>query len=687
MHRLITIVALVISTHLLHAEQIDFSPNDVLHTRFCSDLDISPNGRYVAYTVDREREPRDPVGPSYSELFVAKTNSSWVRSFVAGHVDVSSPKFSPDGKSIAFLLQRGKNEKTQVWRVFLDGGEAVQITNSSSDVQFFAWHPSGETVAYLATAGESEQEKLLKQKGYNFVFYEENLKHKNIYLQKIPKDDQSTPAVQLTNDITVWDFVFSPDGRYLAASASPQNLIDHYYMFRDIIMLDTQTQKQRTLVDVPGKLGSYAFNPDGEMLAYTAAIDRKDHAVSQVYVIPCKGGQVSNRTEPDFKGHVEWVGWVDAKTIVYKSAEGCRSTYSTVATQGGKRKILLDSKQIGLVFGKPSLSDNFPVMAFIAENAHMPPEAFYWNGKAQPKRLHNLNSWLEKRKLGSQQPIIYKARDGSEIEGLLVKPTKYRAGRKYPTVVFVHGGPEDHQSDGWLTSYSTPFQVLASKGYVVFAPNYRASTGYGVRHALTGYEDPAGVEFDDIADGIDFLVKSGYSDPKRIGLAGGSYGGYAAAWFASYYTRYVKAVCMFVGISNIISKRGTTDIPYEELYVHSGKPLEKMWELNLKRSPVYWAHQSKTAVLIVGGSDDTRVHPSQSIEFYRRLKMNRHPAVRLVQYPGEQHGNRKLPARKDLLYRQIQWFDWYLFNDKPLDGPMPPLDISDLYDLDSLKSS
>ena len=139
---------------------------------------------------------------------------------------------------------------------------------------------------------------------------------------------------------------------------------------------------------------------------------------------------------------------------------------------------------------------------------------------------------------------------------------------------------------------------------------------------------------------------------------------------------------MFVGISNLISKRSTTDIPYEELYVHSGRQLEEMWDENLKRSPVYYAHQSKTAVLIVGGADDTRVHPSQSMEYYRRLKMNDHPAVRLVQYPGEGHGNRKQTSQRDMLYRLLDWYDWYVKDANDFDGPMPPLDISNYYGLD-----
>jgi dipeptidyl aminopeptidase/acylaminoacyl peptidase len=227
-----------------------------------------------------------------------------------------------------------------------------------------------------------------------------------------------------------------------------------------------------------------------------------------------------------------------------------------------------------------------------------------------------------------------------------------------------------------------PPQVLAGRGYFVFLPNYRSSTGYGVEVIHTDHVgNPAGKEFDDIADGIDYLVEKGLVDPERVGLGGGSYGGYAAAWFSSYYTEKVKAVCMLVGISDLISKRGTTDIPYEELYVHSGRKLQDMWELALERSPLYYADKSKTAVLILGGQDDTRVDPSQSMEYYRQLKMAGNTPVRLVQYPGEGHGNQKQPGRADVLYRTLEWMDWYVKDGKPLDGPMPALDLSDSYGL------
>jgi len=453
-------------------------------------------------------------------------------------------------------------------------------------------------------------------------------------------------------------------------------------MFRKIYLLDLDTKNLKKLTDNRGKLGNYAFNPSGIKLVYAASLTRADRQVSQVYVIDTKGGPEKNLTIPDFRGHVNWVGWKDNQTILYQSGEGVWSTLSKVDAAGGERHIILHSKKEGSIFKALSYDNRCNRFAMIGSSPTIPGEVYFWKPGNEIRQLTQSNPWLEELVLGTQKVVNYKARDGLEIEGLLIYPVNYRAGQHYPLVVYIHGGPEHHNYNNWLSPYSRPGQVLAGKGYAVFYPNYRASTGYGVNFGMEGYGDPAGKEFDDIADGIEYLINEDIVDADRVGLAGGSYGGYAAAWFATYYTKYVKAVCMFVGVSDLISRRGTTDIVYEELYVHSGKKLEEMWDLSLKRSPIYWAHQSKTAVLIYGGADDTRVHPSQSLELYWRLTMNDHPAVRLVQYPGEKHGNAKQPGQRDVLYRQIQWLDWYVYDKKPLDGPLPPIDISDCYGLE-----
>jgi len=663
------------------AAQEVFNSEDVFKIKSCTDAKISPDGKWIAYTVRVQRNVNEDAGRAYSELYLVSTSTGEIRPFVCGKVNVSSPKWSSDGSKIAFLTKRGEKAQTQIWVISTTGGEAQQVSNSKTKVLSFQWHPLENKIGYTAINPKSKYETDLAKKGYGFIFYEENIKHRNLYLIDLANSNVD----QLTKDRTVWDFEFSPDGKKIAASISAENLIDHRYMFRKVYILNLENNSLNQLTDNQGKIGNYVFSPDGSKLVYTAALNREDNQISQVYVIDTAGRKGRNLTIPGFRGHVNWVGWKDDNTVMYRAGEGVWPTLSTVNVNGGGRKIILSGKEKKIIFSKPDGDNNCTNFAMVGSSPSFPAEVFVWKQGEMLKRLTTLNPWLEEKSLGEQTVIKYNARDNLEIEGLLVHPVDYKSDKKYPLIVYVHGGPEHHNYNTWLTRYSTPGQVMSGKGYLVFYPNYRAGTGYGVKFAREGYGDPAGKEFDDIADGIDYLVKEGMVDDDRVGLAGGSYGGYASAWFATYYTKYVKAVCMFVGVSDLISKQGTTDIAYENMYVHMGKLLEEMWDLSLKRSPIYWAHQSKTAILIYGGTADTRVHPSQSMELYRRLKLNDHPAVRLVQYPGEGHGNAKQPGQRDVLNRQIQWFDWYVRDKKIFHGQMPDLDISESYGVELIQ--
>ena len=661
--------------------QEPLSPTDLLKLRQVSSAELSPDGLSVAYTLAVPRSASDDPGPAYLELYVLSTRTKEIKPFVTGPVRISSVSWSPDGSSLGFLMARGAEALTQVWTIPLSGGEARALTAAPAGVLSYAWHPSGSSIGYVATLPDSKRAKALAAKGYGFVYYEENLKHRNLYLQDIGPGAPSA-ARQLTDSLSVWSFVFSPDGKTAAIAASEKNLVDHSYMFQRIHILTLAERSLRKLSSNEGKLGNFAFSPDGTMLAYAAAFERKDHAVSQAYVIPVAGGDAHNLTPAGFRGHITWVGWKDRTTVLYRAGEGTAVTLNAVKPSGSDRTVLLSSASSGVVMGALSFSADRKILAFIGDAPTNPGNLFLWKGSGKPELLVDANPWLSAKQLGLQETIQYQSRDGKTIEGLLIYPVGYKKGTRYPLVVFVHGGPEAHNSNGWLTDYGTPGQVLAGKGYAVFYPNYRSSTGYGLEYAAVGHGDPAGKEFDDIADGISSIIDRGVADVNRVGLGGGSYGGYAAAWFATYYTRTVKAVCMFVGISDLTSKRLTTDIPLEELYVHSGKPLEDMWNLSLQRSPIVYARQSKTATLIFGGTADPRVHPSQSLELYRMMKLNNHPAVRLVQYPGEGHGNARQPGRIDVLYRTLDWFDWYVRDLKPLSGPMPPLDLSERYGLE-----
>ena len=216
-------------------------------------------------------------------------------------------------------------------------------------------------------------------------------------------------------------------------------------------------------------------------------------------------------------------------------------------------------------------------------------------------------------------------------------------------------------------------QMAAAKGYAVFYPNYRGSTGRGVAFSRLSQGDPAGREFDDLVDGVDHLIAMGLVNKKKVGITGGSYGGYASAWGATYYSNRFAASVMFVGVSDLVSKVGTTDIQHEMYHVHLGFwPWEK-WDEMLLRSPIYYANQSRTPTLIMHGEGDTRVDPGQAKEFYQHLRLRGKAPVRLVMYPGEGHGNTKSASRYDYSLRMFRWFDHFLMKGKK-DAPEHELD-------------
>jgi len=674
----VVFVALALSAPTSGAGVLE--PEDVLSLRYATSARLSPDGGSIAYTVSVPRAIDDEPGPRYSELHVVSTRTRISRPFVTGKTRVSATRWRPDGRAISFIMRRGQDARPQVWVIPVGGGEAVQATHAPNGVIAYGWHPDGKRIFYTSTEPESKRRKKLDKLGYGFVFYEEDLHNRNLYVETV--GDPAGEPERLVDGINVWTVRISPDGRLVGMGASPHNLVDERYINQHLFVYNLDDGSTTQITHNPGKFGSFTFSPDGTRVVYTAALTRSDDAVSQVLVQDLGGAEARNLTPPKFKGHVVWARWKNDGTVMYRADEGVWTTLSVVPATGGKRHVIFDSRNENYTFSNPTFSVDNKRMAFTASSPRMPRDVYFWKGSGKPQRLTTLNAFLADRDLAQCKPVTFKARDGWPVEGLLYYPVGYEEGTRYPLVVEVHGGPESRYGYSWHSSYFQPPQVLAGRGFAVFLPNYRASTGYGIEHARANYGNPAGVEFDDIADGIRYLIETGLADPKRVGLGGGSYGGFAAAWFATYYTRLVRAAVMFVGISDLVSKRGTTDIPYEELYVHSGKKLEDMWKLSTERSPIYYARNSRTATLILGGTADTRVHPSQSLELYRRMKMNDHPAVRLVQYPGEGHGNRKMPGRRDVLYRTLRWYDWFVKDAHPFDGGMPPVDLSDLYPMD-----
>ena len=348
-----------------------------------------------------------------------------------------------------------------------------------------------------------------------------------------------------------------------------------------------------------------------------------------------------------------------------RASRRCSAKYAPTAAAGGSEWRRAARSSLSVAAAKSGL------LAITADSPRHPAEVFALPADASaPKRLTTSNAWLESQRLAPHEVITHKARDGQELQGILVRPldSKDRA----PLILYVHGGPESHVTNGWLTGYATPGQVAAARGFAVFYPNYRGSTGRGVAFSKLSQGDPAGKEFDDLVDAVDHLVTIGVADKAKVGITGGSYGGYATGWASTYYSERFAAGVMFVGISDKISRVGTTDIANEEYLVHARKRPWDAWQFFVERSPIYHAGKSRTPLLILHGKDDPRVHPTQSLELYRYLKLHGRSPVRLVWYPGEQHGNRRAASRLDYNLRMMRWFEHYL---KGPGGEPPPAQI------------
>ena len=310
-------------------------------------------------------------------------------------------------------------------------------------------------------------------------------------------------------------------------------------------------------------------------------------------------------------------------------------------------------------------------LAVEANSPRHPGELFVWNNNTF-ERWTSHNPWLSDITFGNQRAVTYTARDGQKVEGVLIEPIGRPQRGGAPTILNVHGGPEAHESNGWQTAYSKPGQVAAGQGYAVFLPNYRGSTGYGTAFSKQHQGDYAGKEFDDLVDAKRHLVAMGVADADRVGLTGGSYGGFATAWGSTYYSSEFAAGVMFVGISNNISKFGTTDIPMEMYNVHELKWPWEEWDELLQRSPIYHVDKAKTPLLIMHGEDDTRVSPTQSYELFRHIKLRQpETPVRLVLYPNEGHGSARAAARYDYNVRMMRWFNTYLKTGNR-SAPLPP---------------
>ena len=629
---------------------------DVAKLRNVGSAVIAPDGSRIAYTLVVPRGPTTETdGPAWVELHVLGRDGV-SHPFVTGEVNVSAVRWTRDGRSISFLAKRGKDEFRGLYSISAEGGEAGRLISHTADIDAYSWSPDGKRVAFLAADESPKKRRELEKKGFNQQVYEESAPASRVWIASIGWQE-AKPRLFSEVSGSGSEIEWAPTGGSLSVAIAPTSLIDDWYMRRKITVVDAESGKVAAKIDNPGKLGSIAWSPDGKSLAFLSAADLHDPSAGRLMVAPASGGAARD-VLPGYEGNVAQIAWRDADTIVFLGAEGVQSAVGEVRRDGSARRTLLPAG--GPVFFTLDLARDGSVVLVGQSPEHL-SEVFLWTQReGKPRRLTTSNPWLASKRLAPQEVVRFQAKDGLALEGLLIHPLDEKKGEKYPLILAVHGGPESHYSNGWLTSYADPGQIAAARGFGVFYPNYRGSTVRGVAFSKMGQGDPAGKEFDDLVDAVDHMIGTGLVDRAKVGITGGSYGGYATAWCSTKYSDRFAAGVMFVGISDLVSKAGTTDISQEKYLVHARHWPWEDWNRMLERSPITHAGQSHTPMLILGGKDDPRVHPSQSLAFYRYVKLSGKAPVRLVLYPGEGHGNRFSAHRLDYNLRMLQWFEHYL---------------------------
>lgn len=615
---------------------------------------LDPSGQNIAYSLRVPRSEGDAVGPAYSEIWIVPVDGGEPRQYTSKPNNSWSPRWSPDGKEIAFLSSRPEHDpSTQVYIIPFEGGEARKVMNHETSVSAFSWSPDGEWIAFIATDAITEEEKKADEEGRDWIIPDRNFKHRRLWIMNVMTGESQKVYEE---DLSTWSFVWTPDSRTIVFQATDAPRIDDSYMFRKIYRISVTNGHPELVCTTTGKLGGMSVSPDGSRLAFLGAVSLNDPLSQSLFVVPLTGGDPQNLTI-DYEGSAVWTGWQDNGSLILLSMEGTQTTLNRIDVNTGVRTGILDDAP---VINTLSFDPGTGRIAAVGHSAEHPAEVYTGMfGRNETTRLTNHNPRLDDVKLARQEVAEWRGADGWRIQGILTYPLNYEQGQRYPLVLQIHGGPEGVNLNGWNTTPLYPVQYLAANGYMVLQPNYRGSAGKGVAFSKADHDDLGGKEFEDVLEGIDALVDRGLVDIERVGTGGWSYGGYFSAWAATRHSNRFKASVVAAGLTNWISFAGTTDIPYEMSLVHWNSWWYDEPALHWERSPLFYINDSQTPTLVVHGMADKRVHPEQGIELYTAMKIKGIP-TELVLYPREPHGLTERAHELDFMQRVLGWYDRYL---------------------------
>ncbi len=664
------IAFLVLVLPLCAADRRAPTVDDLMNLKSVFGTVISPDGKYVAYPVSENDFKQDA---SVRHIWLANTATGATLQLTRGEKSCGDPQWSPDGKWLAFTSDR-TGGKSQIYSISPEGGEAFPLTKSETAVNSFAWSLDGKSIAFTATEPEPKALKDRKEHLGEFQVVRKDYQYTHLWTidvaesMKAPeKGKQRTKGT----DFTVGGFAWSPDSTRIAFSAAVNPDLTQRDT-SDIYVLTLAGDGVKKIVSEPGGDWNPKWSPDGKQIVFVSTMGKIDSAAydSRLAVVPAEGGARRSITD-NFDEDPFPIAW-NPDGIYFTALQKTSAHLFRLDSKTGT--IARVSQPADLVGGSWSLTPDSRRVAFTAASPATLSEVYVADPRDfSPRKLTDMTSQVSGLILDKPEVISWKSQDGTIIEGVLVKPAGFDAGRQYPLLCIIHGGPTGIDFPTLLGGFY-PYDIWAARGALILRVNYRGSAGYGEKFRRLNIRNLGVGDAWDVLSGVDALVAKGFVDPQRIGCMGWSQGGYISAFLTTTSDRF-RAISVGAGISNWATYYYNTDITDFTLRYLGGNPANDP-EIYRKTSPMSYIKNARTPTLIQHGEADRRVPIPNGYELRQGLE-DRGVKVEMVVYKGMPHGPNKPKLRRAIMEHNLAWFNHYIWGDPLPDFTRPEVPKKD----------